>query len=226
MNEISVIIPAYNSCKWIEEAIVSANQQSLVPAEIIVIDDGSTDGTSAVIDTIEVDVIYERQVNQGVAAALNRGLDKASGSLIAFLDADDYWAPAKLSLQSRFLEQNAQHDMVFGRMQGFLSPDLNAEQRARLDFSEEPSAACVRGTGLFRREAFDRVGQFDTSLRVGEFVDWFLRAKDDGISSGSVNDIVLFRRWHASNMTLSANKERGDYIKLFNAWRQRQPNGN
>src|SRR4051812_1301977 len=96
---VSVIIPTYNSAALLAQAIASVLAQSVLPAEIIVVDDGSTDATEQLVQCHGSRVKYVRQRNQGVSAARNRGVASASGEFIAFLDADDVWHPRKLELQ-------------------------------------------------------------------------------------------------------------------------------
>jgi len=98
---ISVVIPAYNAAAFVREAITSALAQTYSPLEILVIDDGSTDETSAVASGLGGIVRVIRQANRGEGGARNRGLDEARGELVAFLDADDRWLPQKLELQVR-----------------------------------------------------------------------------------------------------------------------------
>ena len=96
---VSVVIPTFNCAAYIGAAIESALGQTHRPHEILVVDDGSTDGTEAVVATFGTRVRYLRQANGGVAAARNTGLREASGDAIAFLDADDFWEPDKLAVQ-------------------------------------------------------------------------------------------------------------------------------
>jgi glycosyltransferase involved in cell wall biosynthesis len=112
MNKISVIIPTYNCAEFIEEAIHSVLKQTLLPYEIIVVDDGSTDQTAVIISGFnDARISYYLQENTGVAAARNLGLERASGDFIAFLDADDRWLPDMLARQYRALSCNS--DLVF-----------------------------------------------------------------------------------------------------------------
>ena len=111
---ISVIIPSYNSARWVAEAVESALAQTLTPAQIIVIDDGSKDDTAMVLKPY-VDcgaVKYLFQENRGVAAARNTGIAHATTELIAFLDSDDVWHPRKLELQSAALGQRPELGML------------------------------------------------------------------------------------------------------------------
>jgi glycosyltransferase involved in cell wall biosynthesis len=94
--KISVIIPAYNAARWLQGAIESALNQTMRPHEIIVIDDGSTDETPGIIARYGSAIQSLQQENSGVSAARNLGLKHATGDWIAFLDADDKWAPQKL----------------------------------------------------------------------------------------------------------------------------------
>jgi glycosyltransferase involved in cell wall biosynthesis len=99
MNTISVIIPVYNGTDYILETIASVKSQTLAPIEIIIVDDGSTDGTSDKVKSIP-GVTLVVQANRGPSAARNRGAAVASGDWLAFLDADDVWHPEKLKVQS------------------------------------------------------------------------------------------------------------------------------
>ena len=104
---ISVVIPTYNYGRFIAEAIRSVFDQTLLPSEVIVVDDGSTDNTADIVREFREVVKYVRQENAGVCAARNRGVLESTGELIAFLDADDIWEPTKLELQAAKFEADA-----------------------------------------------------------------------------------------------------------------------
>ena len=110
---VSVIIPVHNGAPYIREAIESVMSQALPAAEIIVVDDGSTDETSGILSAME-NVRYVRQEKSGQAIARNRGFAESTGDLIAFLDADDVWMPEKLALQVAALDSDPPFDCVFG----------------------------------------------------------------------------------------------------------------
>ena len=97
--KVSVVIPSYNLGRLLTQAIDSVLAQTVVPSEIIVVDDGSTDDTQVRLEPYSGRIRCIRQGNRGVSAARNRGIREASGQLIAFLDADDVWHPRKLELQ-------------------------------------------------------------------------------------------------------------------------------
>lgn len=103
MPEVSVVIPAFNAAAFVVEAVESVLSQTFRDLEIILVDDGSTDDTLARVATFSGSVRTIRQVNSGVAAARNRGIDEAAGTYVAFLDADDTWKPQKLDRQLRVL---------------------------------------------------------------------------------------------------------------------------
>jgi glycosyltransferase involved in cell wall biosynthesis len=110
MNRVSVIVPTYNRADVLRESVASALQQTRPPAEIIIVDDGSTDDTAAVCRYLPEAVRYIRQENAGVSAARNRGIREANGEWLAFLDSDDVWEPGKLEVQLAMLEGNPSAD--------------------------------------------------------------------------------------------------------------------
>jgi hypothetical protein len=105
MAIVSVVIPTYNRAELVRETVASVLQQSHPPSEVIIVDDGSTDGTAAVCAAFVEPVRYIRQENAGVSAARNRGIREARGDWIAFVDADDVWVPQKLEVQLAALHQ-------------------------------------------------------------------------------------------------------------------------
>lgn len=186
---ISVIIPVYNGERFLAEAIRSVLDQTLPPDEVIVVDDGSTDGSAALAGQVAC-VLVLRQPNRGVGAALNLGISHARGDLLAFLDADDRWVLDKLEQQVEAFRMNPALDMVFGHVRQFHhSQHLAEEQRPGVH----------RGALLIRRHAFVRVGAFAEDPAVNEIVDWYARSRAAGLHSLMLPGVVLERRIHAHN---------------------------
>ena len=107
MPRVSVVVPTYNCARFLGRTIDSALRQTYRDFEIIVVDDGSTDGTQALIAAYEESVRYVYQTNQGASAARNAALSRASGEFIAYLDADDLWRPDKVIRQVEFLDAHS-----------------------------------------------------------------------------------------------------------------------
>lgn len=220
---VSVMIGAYNAAPYLGEAIESVFAQDYEPIELIVVDDGSTDGTAEVARSFAgVQVIS--QENGGNGAARNRAVEEASGDLYAFLDADDRFTAGKLTLQKAALDADPHLDMVFGHVQEFLSPELDLETRARL---RHPAAKPMPWTApnlmLIRRESFHRVGPFTTSVRVGVTVDWFARAEEAGLQYSILPEVVLERRLHTQNNGLRESASRSQYLEVIRqAMKRRQ----
>ena len=179
-KSVSVVIPAYNYGRFIADAIASVLEQTHPPAEIIVVDDGSTDDTAAVVATFGDAVRYIRQHNAGVCAARNRGVSESTGALIAFLDADDTWEPTNLEKQLAVFETDDDIGLVHCGMREFdgetgetigLHMEGGEEGVADNLLLWEGSVIVGPGGGVtVTRKAFDRVGGFDTRIKVGE--DW------------------------------------------------------
>src|SRR6185503_2024667 len=112
-RDVSAVIPAYQAAAFLADAVESVLAQTEPVGEIVVVDDGSTDGTAAVAASFGDRVRYVRQENQGVAAARNRGVAEARGRLVAFLDADDTWEPEKTARQLAHLRAHPDYAAVY-----------------------------------------------------------------------------------------------------------------
>jgi len=179
-QSVSVIIPAYNYGRFIADAICSVLEQTRPASEIVVVDDGSTDDTGAVVAAFGNQVKYVRQENSGVCAARNHGVGESTGELIALLDADDIWEPTNLEKQIARFEADPSLGLVHCGMREFdddtgMTIDVYLEgaeeEAARNLLLWERPAVNVSGSAVtVRRNAFDAVGGFDTRMKVGE--DW------------------------------------------------------
>jgi glycosyltransferase involved in cell wall biosynthesis len=218
-SRVSVVIPAFNAEAYLAEAVASILEQTAPATEIIVIDDGSTDGTGNVARSFAA-VTYVHQANAGVAAALNHGARIASGDCIAFLSADDIWYPDKLALQRRAL-QAAPNRLVFGHMQHFVSPEMTPAQAAGLVCPPEPMPAFSAGTLLTRLDTFRAIGPLNESFKVGEFLDWYGRARDRGAELIMLDAVVSRRRVHLGNQSTKALREKS-YAPVLKAMLDRR----
>ena len=215
---ISVMIGAYNAAPYLGEAIESVLAQTYRPLELIVVDDGSDDGTAEVARSFGDAVIYSYQENGGNGSARNHAVRLASGELFAFLDADDRFVPDKLEWQWRELEADPELDVVFGHVLEFVSPELTEEQRASVrPPAPEAAAWTAPNLMLIRRARFLEVGPFSESVRVGVTVDWYARATEAGLRMLMLPNVVLERRLHLTNNGLRESDSRGQYLHVLKA---------
>jgi glycosyltransferase involved in cell wall biosynthesis len=212
---ISVIIPVYNQAEYLSEAIDSVLGQSLPAHEILVVDDGSTDRPEEGIAKYDKKVRLLRQENQGAGVARNLGIRNASGEYLAFLDADDLWSLDKLRNQMDLFRGEPAPDLVFGMLRQFLSSDLSDELREKLHCPDETAPGYVPGAMLVSRETFMKVGFFPTQVRVGEFVDWYARAREAGLRTAVLPEVVYHRRIHSKNQGIRAKHRRNEYLHVL-----------
>ena len=212
---VSVVIPAFDAERYLADALESVVGQTLPPAEVVVVDDGSTDRTTAVAGSFGPLVRCVRRARGGPGAALNTGIEHTRCELLAFLDADDVWLPDKLAAQTRALSTDTDLDLVFGHVRQFRSPDLTPDEGARIALRAGTQPGASKGTMLIRRGAFMRVGPFATDLAAGEFVDWYARAIDAGLRGAMLPDVVMERRLHRSNTGARDRQAHQDYARVL-----------
>ncbi len=214
---ISVIINSYNSARYIGEALESVLAQTLTPFERIVMDDGSSDATEAVVREYGAAFEWRAHAHGGVASARNDSLAHVHGDLVAFLDADDYWTPTKLAVQAAAFRASPTPDAVFGHVRQLLSPDLEPEAAARIWAPEYPVPGRIASAMLITPAALARVGGFATDLRITEFLDWYARALEAGLHMPMLPDLVAWRRVHGQNQSLNDSADRLEYPRVIKA---------
>jgi glycosyltransferase involved in cell wall biosynthesis len=191
---ISVVVPCYNAERFVVAALRSVLAQGEPDLELIVVDDGSRDGSVAAIRAAQLPVTVIEQANQGVAAARNTGMAHASGHYVAFIDADDIWLPGKLAAQRRLLQASPGARMCYTAWQTWPSqePEPPAELLATLQQQAADPARWAGASGwiygellqdcvvwtstvLAERSLLQEAGGFDAGLRIGEDYDLWLR---------------------------------------------------
>jgi glycosyltransferase involved in cell wall biosynthesis len=211
---ISVIIPVFNGERYLAESIESVLAQDYQPLEVLVVDDGSSDGSASVGERYGPRVQCYRREHTGVAASVNAGVALSSGPLLAFNDADDVWLPGKLRLHAAVLAAEPALDMVFGHVQQFVSPELADLQPApRLDF--EPLKGIHIGAMLLRRSAWLRAGGFDPTWNMAVIADWYLRATEAGLTHRMLPEVVMRRRVHQNNLTRRERRGYEEYLLIL-----------
>jgi glycosyltransferase involved in cell wall biosynthesis len=213
---VSCVVPVFNGERYLREALDSILAQSYPSIDVVVVDDGSTDGTAGVLADYRARIRTLSQANAGPATARNRGLAAAAGDLIAFLDADDLWHPDKLARQVRRFEARPELDACVTLVQNFWMPEVSAEQdRFRSEPRGRPVPGYVTQTLLARRGVFDAVGAFDARLRHGDGTEWFLRAREAGAVVELLEEVLVYRRLHAGNRSRRhAGRSREEYLRL------------
>lgn len=213
---VTCIIPVYNGERYLAETLRSVLAQSHPMHEVLVIDDGSTDGSAAIARSFE-GVTLLQQANAGHAAARGLGLRHATGEFLSFLDADDLWAPDKTALQLSRFAARPELGVVFSHIRNFWSPDADPAQKPGPE-AYVPIAGYTSVTMLARRSAFDEVGPFDVTLKHGNDRDWFCRAAERSIPMEMMPDVLVERRLHATNRSAAhGDASRAEYLRILKA---------
>ncbi len=209
---VSVIVPVFNCERFLREALESIRAQDHRALEIIVVDDGSTDGSAAVAQAFP-GVTLITQENRGVATARNAGLAVAHGELIAWLDADDLWLPGKLSVEIAHLATNPATSITLCHQRMFSNPGDPVPPWVQTPRAEKWMTYSLYAS-VMRREVFELVGDFNPSLRVGEDFDWYLRAREAGARLDLLDDVLVCHRVRPDSLTGNHDRTRRDMLQV------------
>jgi glycosyltransferase involved in cell wall biosynthesis len=219
MPLVSVVIPTYNRAHLIREALESVFSQTFKDYEVILIDDGSTDGTEAIIQEHYAGRLrYVKQKNTGISGARNRGIALAKGKYVAFLDSDDRWLPEKLQKQFDYMEAHPKTGLLCTKLARY---EIGGDGKMEIcpagfpkHFSEllEGPNFIPTTTTMVRRECFEKTGVFDPALQVAE--DWDLWIRIGKVyEMHCLDDILAEHRDHPQKTTR-------DLIKVYDGfWR-------
>lgn len=211
---VAVIVPFHDNARHLDAAIASVRRQTYAPLELVLVDDGSCDGSAALAQRHVPPARYLRRPRGGAGAARNSGVACASAAFIAFCDADDLWAPDKLDRQMAAFRDDPGLDVVFASVTEFHSAE-HASGGLRA------ARAAVRGAlpsaVVVRRAAWQRVGPFSERLRVGEWADWYARMRDAGLKEAWLPDVLVARRLHPANNGLVQKEARREYAAILRA---------
>ena len=218
---VSVVVPVFNGERFLAAALESALEQTHDPVEVIVVDDGSTDGSAEIAAGFPVTLI--RQENRGVAAARNAGAEAATGELLAFLDQDDLWHPDKVAKQAEALAARPDLGYVLCHMDVVLEPGAPRPARISDEWLKPGRPAFIPSALMVRRATFEHVGPFETAYRIACDADWLARAKDEGVRSDHVRESLLRYRIHEDNNVHETSPMLAELARIPRASVRRRP---
>jgi glycosyltransferase involved in cell wall biosynthesis len=214
----TLVVPCYNVERYVADALDAALAQTYRPLEVVVVNDGSTDGTRCVIEPylVHSEIVYVEQENRGLAGARNRGIREARGEFIGLLDADDLWMPGKVERGVNFLSEHPDvgwvttdcylmdedvrtTDRYYGTFVPDVFPTRPEEQLAYIAQRNFMSVAV-----LIRRALFDEFGLFDETLRRSEDYDLWMRFLLGGSSVGRIAEPLGWYRLRDDSLSADA----------------------
>lgn len=225
--KLSVVIPAYNCAKYIEDTIASVLKQTRSPHEIIVVNDGSTDNTAEVVSKYP-GIRLINKINQGPSETRNRGILECTGNWVAFLDSDDIWHSEKIERIEDHVMTNPKTDMlstafyIGNPLRGWkkITPrrlfnpnDSFFEQLYRRSFIATSSV-------VIRKSVLDKIGGFDSSLLVAEDLDLWLRVALTKAHYHYIPEHLLYYRSHDASITSNPLNAHKDIEKVFYKFRR------
>jgi glycosyltransferase involved in cell wall biosynthesis len=231
---VSVVIPTFNRADLLREALDSVFAQTHQNLQVIVVDDGSTDHTHAMLETLSDRVETIFQSHAGVSAARNAGITAARGRYVAFLDSDDLWIPEKVAQQVAFLERQPEVSITY--------TDANEFKREGLDartFSEKFPGICtpptlfrsmierfaipLTSTTMVRRDFLEDGPRFPPDIQIGEDLGFFLDAIAQGAVFAYLPERLTKRRLHENNISGNHQRRFEQRQKLYGGMLARRP---
>jgi len=224
VSGVGVVIRVRNAAPYVLEAVSSVLDQTTPPAEVIIVDGGSTDGSIEVLAPLADRIRVIPQKREGLGGAAQDGIDATSQPVIAFQDADDIWPSGRLEAMACALAANPTWAGVMGRVEHFVSPDIPPEESKGFALPEGPQPGAGLPSLVLRREALGRAGGFREGLWAGEYIEWYDRAVGAGLVIAPVDILCLRRRVHLSNFTRSEASRRG-YLQALQVVMARRRGG-
>jgi glycosyltransferase involved in cell wall biosynthesis len=193
---VGVVMAARNAERFIGEALESIVTQTVPPSTVVVVDDGSTDATAEIAARFAPLVRVLRRPHAGISPSRNLGIASVETPLVAFLDADDLWLPTKLERQHEALRDEPGKSAVFCLVDEFLDATVPDDAGVRAPMMSHP--APLSSAAFLRREVIERLGPFRESV-VGDWVEWWGRARAMGVREHVVPEVLIRRRIHGGN---------------------------
>ena len=197
--KLSALMSVRDGERFLAAALDSVFADDPPPDEVVVVDDGSTDGTATILDGYGDRIVRTRIEPAGIAAGLNRAVELSTGDVLTFHDGDDLWVRGRRRALLTPLE-DPDVDASFGLIEQFADDELTDDERRRLSIDTTPRVAYLHTTMAIRRSVALAVGPFDPLLTTATNVDWISRARATGMRAVVVDEIVLRRRIHTTNV--------------------------
>jgi glycosyltransferase involved in cell wall biosynthesis len=221
---VSVVIPAYNADRFIAATLDSVLAQTFTAFEVIVVNDGSTDRTQAIVEEyVERDdrIRLINQTNQGISATRQRGQTAAQGDFIAFLDADDLWLPQNLETHLRHFVSQPKLGISFGRVE-FMELDGTPTGKYSTGRMQQVDPAhlfyenllTTTSNAIVRRSVFEQVGSFDVDLCGTEDQEFFLRTRCFGWQVEGVDAVLVRYRITAGGLSSRLEQLEADWLRF------------
>jgi glycosyltransferase involved in cell wall biosynthesis len=197
---VSLVIPAYQAEQFVAEALESARTQTYRPLEVIVVDDGSTDRTAAIVAGFAEVICLRLGTNRGTPFARNAGIERARGEFVAFLDADDLMTPDRIAVEAEWLLDHPDCGCVLARQEAFFESGATLPTvAATRDLHGAP--VVLLSAPMVRRSILRQIRGFDISYRVVEDMDLLRRLSAAGVGIEVLDDVLVRRRFHGDNLT-------------------------
>jgi glycosyltransferase involved in cell wall biosynthesis len=213
---VSVVIGAYQAERFLGEALASLRTQTYQPLDVVVVDDGSTDGTAEIAELFDETRCIRLATNSGLSVARRAGIAAARGEFVTFLDADDVFLPDRVSAQVSYLLDHPETGCVLARHELLLDPGEAPPSWLRRDPVYGDLGGVEPGSAMLRTALAKEV-QFDPTYRLGDGIEWLGRLVSAGAQVDVCERVLWRRRIHDANQTLDREGLRLDMLRMARA---------